>query len=87
VSILREPMLLGHEIVGTVRRAATDGSGPTTGALVAVHPARPHPGDGAQRYPADRPNIPPAPTWAARSGKVLLTFDPALAPNRAGPPR
>jgi L-idonate 5-dehydrogenase len=66
VSILREPMLLGHEIVGTVRRAATDGSGPTTGTPVAVHPARPHPGDGTQRYPADRPNISPAaPTSAA----------------------
>jgi len=63
VSILREPMLLGHEIVGTVRRAATDGSGPTTGTPVAVHPARPHPGDGTQRYPADRPNISPAGTY------------------------
>jgi L-idonate 5-dehydrogenase len=63
VSILREPMLLGHEIVGTVRRAATDGSGPTTGTPVAVHPARPHPGDGTQRYPADRPNISPGRTY------------------------
>jgi len=63
VSILREPMLLGHEIVGTVRRASTDGSGPTTGTAVAVHPARPHPGDGTQRYPADRPNISPAGTY------------------------
>jgi L-idonate 5-dehydrogenase len=55
LSILREPMLLGHEIVGVVRR----GSDLPTGTPVAVHPARPGPGDGSQRYPADRPNLSP----------------------------
>ena len=54
-SILRAPMVLGHEVVGVVRRAAADGRGPWEGARVAVHPATP-----AQqhfRHPADRPNI------------------------------
>lgn len=59
LSILREPMVLGHEIVGVVRHGAADGSGPEPGTPVAVHPARPGPGDGTQRYPADRPNLSP----------------------------
>ncbi len=37
--VLRAPMVLGHEIVGTVAVAAADGSGPEVGASVAVHPA------------------------------------------------
>src|SRR5687767_1966416 len=57
-SILRAPMVLGHEVVGTVVRAAADGSGPTVGTEVAVHPASPA-GDGVTRYPADRPNLSP----------------------------
>ncbi|GGO65570.1 L-idonate 5-dehydrogenase [Microbacterium nanhaiense] len=54
-SLLRAPMVLGHEIVGIVGRAAADGSGPAMGARVAVHPATP----AAEyvRHPADRPNI------------------------------
>lgn len=54
-SLLRAPMVLGHEIVGIVGRAAADGSGPAVGARVAVHPATP----AAEyvRHPADRPNI------------------------------
>jgi L-idonate 5-dehydrogenase len=38
-SILRGPMVLGHEIVGTVEVPAADGSGPTMGQAVAIHPA------------------------------------------------
>lgn len=63
LSVLAEPMLLGHEVVGVVRTAATDGSGPPAGTPVAVHPARPDPGDGSVRYPADRPNLSPAGTY------------------------
>jgi L-iditol 2-dehydrogenase/L-idonate 5-dehydrogenase len=54
-SILRAPMVLGHEVVGVVRRAAPDGSGPAEGARVAVHPATP--AKEHVRHPADRPNI------------------------------
>ncbi|MGC4938725.1 L-idonate 5-dehydrogenase [Kribbella sp. DT2] len=39
-SVLRAPMVLGHEIVGVVERAAGDGSGPAAGTRVAVHPAQ-----------------------------------------------
>ncbi|MET3805378.1 2-desacetyl-2-hydroxyethyl bacteriochlorophyllide A dehydrogenase [Nakamurella sp. UYEF19] len=40
-SILREPMVLGHEVVGRVRSAAADGSGPAVGTPVAIFPATP----------------------------------------------
>lgn len=39
-SVLREPMVLGHEVSGTVLTAAADGSGPAAGTKVTVHPAR-----------------------------------------------
>nr|WP_273482739.1 L-idonate 5-dehydrogenase [Kribbella italica] len=39
-SVLRAPMVLGHEIVGVVEHAADDGSGPAAGTRVAVHPAQ-----------------------------------------------
>jgi len=61
-SILRDPMLLGHEVVGTVEAAAADGSGPPVGTAVAVHPATPRPAEGV-RYPEDRPNLAPATTY------------------------
>ncbi|HYI58874.1 MAG TPA: L-idonate 5-dehydrogenase [Microlunatus sp.] len=57
-SILRAPMVLGHEVVGTVVAAAGNGSGPTVGTRVAVHPASPG-DDGTTRYPAGRPNLSP----------------------------
>jgi len=61
-SVLREPMVLGHEIVGAVARQAADGTGPSAGTLVAVHPATEGAGDGS-RYPAERPNLSPGSTY------------------------
>jgi L-idonate 5-dehydrogenase len=61
-SILREPMILGHEVVGTVQTAAPDGSGPAVGTQVAVHPATPKPVEGV-RYPESRPNLAPGTTY------------------------
>ena len=40
-SILKAPMALGHEVVGRVRVAAADGSGPPVGTPVAIFPATP----------------------------------------------
>lgn len=60
-SVLRAPMLLGHEVVGTVVRCAADGTGPAAGAPVAVHPATP--GGDIPRYPRDRPNLSPGCTY------------------------
>ncbi len=54
-SILKAPMVLGHEVVGIVRRTAPDGTGPAEGTRVAVHPATP--AKEYFRHPADRPNI------------------------------
>jgi L-idonate 5-dehydrogenase len=39
-SVLRSPMVLGHEVVGVVAEPAADGSGPPRGGRVAVHPAQ-----------------------------------------------
>ncbi|SKB00181.1 L-iditol 2-dehydrogenase/L-idonate 5-dehydrogenase [Agreia bicolorata] len=68
-SILREPMVLGHEVVGTVVRAAADGSGPVVGVHVAVHPATPGAGDGA-RYPVDQPNLSPGCTYLGSAARL-----------------
>jgi L-idonate 5-dehydrogenase len=38
---LREPMVLGHEVVGTVVSYGTGATGPAPGTAVAVHPATP----------------------------------------------
>ncbi|MFT4259938.1 alcohol dehydrogenase catalytic domain-containing protein [Microbacterium sp.] len=61
-SILREPMVLGHEVSGVVETAAADGSGPAPGTAVAVHPLTPH-GDGMTPWPQDRPNLAPASSY------------------------
>ena len=63
LSILREPMLLGHEIVGVVHTPAADGTGPTAGSPVAVHPARPESGSGTPSCPLHRPNLSPTCTY------------------------
>jgi L-idonate 5-dehydrogenase len=72
-SILKAPMVLGHEISGTVVRAAADGTGPAAGAAVAVHPATPGPGDGTLRYPADRPNLSPGCTYLGSAARFPHT--------------
>jgi L-idonate 5-dehydrogenase len=84
-SILRAPMVLGHEIVGTVEAAAADGSGPATGTPVAVHPATPGPGDGS-RYPLDRPNLSPGCTYLGSAARFPHT-DGAFAERVVLPAR
>jgi len=61
-SVLREPMILGHEVSGIVAVVAADGSGPGVGTPVAVHPLIPH-GDGRTPWPAEHPNLAPASTY------------------------
>ncbi|MGF6823216.1 L-idonate 5-dehydrogenase [Microbacterium sp. ZKA21] len=61
-SVLREPMILGHEVSGIVDIPAADGSGPDAGTRVVVHPLTPH-GDGATPWPEDRPNLAPASSY------------------------
>lgn len=68
-SILRAPMVLGHEVVGTIASAAADGSGPATESRVAVHPASPA-GDGVTRYPGDRPNLSPAGSYLGSAARM-----------------
>lgn len=70
-SILKEPMVLGHEIVGVVLQQAADGSGPGMGTPVAVHPATPAPGDA--RYPQDRPNLSPGCTYLGSAARYPHT--------------
>ena len=84
-SILRAPMVLGHEIVGTVELAAADGTGPATGTPVAVHPATPAPGDGS-RYPLDRPNLSPGCTYLGSAAQFPHT-DGAFAQRVVLPTR
>ncbi|MFJ2672179.1 L-idonate 5-dehydrogenase [Streptomyces sp. NPDC087525] len=52
---VREPMVLGHEVVGHVAALGSDGAGPAVGTPVAVHPATPC-GD-CPECAADRRNI------------------------------
>ncbi|BAS09457.1 sorbitol dehydrogenase [Arthrobacter sp. Hiyo4] len=71
-SVLKAPMVLGHEISGTVVRAAADG------------PARPRapgrgppghagPGAGEVRWPADRPNLSPGCTYLGSAARFPHT--------------
>ncbi len=84
-SILREPMVLGHEIAGTVLIPAADGTGPAAGTRVAVHPATPI-DDGSAPYPADRPNLSPAGTYLGSAARVPHTHG-AFASRVALPAR
>lgn len=70
-SILKAPMILGHEIVGTVLAAAADGTGPAAGTRIAVHPATPG-GTGA-RYPEERPNLSPGCTYLGSAARYPHT--------------
>jgi L-idonate 5-dehydrogenase len=70
-SILKAPMILGHEIVGVVRIAAADGSGPIAETHVAVHPATPG-GTGA-RYPKESPNLSPGCTYLGSAARYPHT--------------
>jgi L-iditol 2-dehydrogenase/L-idonate 5-dehydrogenase len=70
-SILKAPLVLGHEISGRVVQAAADGTGPAAGTAVAVHPATPAPG--AARYPADRPNLSPGCTYLGSAARYPHT--------------
>jgi L-idonate 5-dehydrogenase len=74
-SVLKAPLVLGHEISGVVVRAAAEGSGPAAGTPVAVHPATPGPGSGtgAARYPADRPNLSPGCTYLGSAARFPHT--------------
>lgn len=72
-SVLRDPMVLGHEVVGVVERASANGEGPSAGSPVAVHPARY--GTSPARFPAGRPNI---------SAAVSYLGSAAQRPHTAG---
>ncbi|WP_328609220.1 L-idonate 5-dehydrogenase [Amycolatopsis sp. NBC_00345] len=56
-SVLRAPMVLGHEVAGTVTSAAADGTGPAAGTPVTVHPATREPT--GVRFPENSPNLSP----------------------------
>lgn len=70
-SILKAPMVLGHEIVGTVIQAAADGSGPPAGTKVAVHPATP--GETGEPYPEACPNLSPGCTYLGSAARYPHT--------------
>ncbi|WP_345470948.1 L-idonate 5-dehydrogenase [Glutamicibacter ectropisis] len=70
-SILKAPMILGHEIVGTVLQAAADGTGPAAGTKVAVHPATP--GETGEPYPSERPNLSPGCTYLGSAARYPHT--------------
>ncbi|EAR24469.1 putative L-idonate 5-dehydrogenase [marine actinobacterium PHSC20C1] len=70
-SILKAPMILGHEVVGTVVQQAADGSGPAAGATVAVHPATP--GGTEPRWPEDSPNLSPGCTYLGSAARFPHT--------------
>jgi L-idonate 5-dehydrogenase len=70
-SVLRAPMILGHEVVGRVAVPAADGSGPPAGQAVAVHPAR---SCGHCRWcAAGRPNLCPDTRYLGSAAHVPHT--------------
>ena len=71
-SVIREPLVLGHEVVGVVARPAADGSGPRAGARVAVHPATPAAVPGIA-FPADRSNLAPGTSYLGSAAHLPHT--------------
>lgn len=68
LSVLREPMVLGHEVVGTV----LDGELPP-GTEVAVHPASPAPDQAGTPYPQERPNLAPGGSYLGSAAQFPHT--------------
>ncbi|MEU3270818.1 L-idonate 5-dehydrogenase [Saccharomonospora sp. NPDC006951] len=75
-SVLRAPMVLGHEVAGHVLSAAADGSGPPEGSAVAVHPASPC--GNCAHCAQGRPNLCPYTSYLGSAARVPHT-DGALA--------
>lgn len=71
-SVLREPMVLGHEVAGVVAVAAADGSGPAVGTPVAVHPLTAL-DDGHTPWPREHPQFAPASTYLGSAMRLPHT--------------
>lgn len=71
-SVIREPLVLGHEVVGTVVLPAKDGTSPAAGVPVVVHPGTEGTGDGSP-YPLDRPHLAPGATYLGSAARVPHT--------------
>ena len=70
-SVLKAPMVLGHEVAGRVMEEALGGGGPPAGTPVTVHPARIMPAPG--RFPAGRPNLAPGVAYLGSAARVPHT--------------
>lgn len=84
-SILRAPMILGHEVAGVILRGASDGSGPSAGERVTIHPAIPGTTPG-ERWPSERPNISSGGSYLGSAARFPHT-DGAFASTIAVPAR
>ncbi|PXY32949.1 L-idonate 5-dehydrogenase [Prauserella coralliicola] len=70
-SVLRGPMVLGHEVSGHVAVAAADGSGPAEGTPVTIHPATPC--GGCELCAAGRQNLCPHTTYLGSAARFPHT--------------
>ena len=82
-SVLRGPMVLGHEVVGRVGTAAADGSGPGVGTPVAIFPATPC-GHCAQCL-AGHGNVCPTTTYLGRRPAIHIPTAPSPSATRSAP--